>query len=1205
MIHFPLLIPKIIIPILMLLCLTACFGSAVRDSGGRLSNDLRGQLLIWHTWEGEERETLQGIFGDFTDLYPNVNLVEEFYPLDTIEETFQYQVEAGLGPDLFVAPATWVNQLASQGLIQEIDQEDEVDLDIYLSAALDMLRQEETVYGLPLSLNTFTLYYNKTLLEETQAPESSSDVFTSLIQAKQSTITDTVTLAALDDLVTEVESSQSAVEVFTPPTDLDDLLRQINLGKTVAIRTDFYGAFWGIQAFGGQLFDEEGRVILNQGGYANWLGWLQQAQENPNVILNRNADELASLFTSGQVTYYVGSTQELPTLQAALGEEVVGVVRLPGSSNNPAGPFLQAEALLFNRASTKQSQYLALQLAQYLTNREQQRKLALAVGKLPANNRVNIDPRVNSLVAEFIAQSRTAVPVSLPNIQVFHDLTDYGDDINGQALDGQIGLGEAATSLTEEINARYGHETLAASQTTDCDVQGKVTMWNTWTRARQSILNQIGDKFTQLCPGATVAIIDVDPAEFQDRYRAAIEADDVPALFTRNNRRLTQLASEELILNLSTLLADDFQQRFSPLVDQSMSYEGNLYGIPVSLNTMALYYNSDLAGDPPVVFDDLLIAATPDTQVALPIGFFASYWGISAFGESSESPLFDEEGRLIVGEAGLADWLAWLKAAQIQPGFAFSTDPDEFELQTLFKEGQAAYLVADVSHLSDLQAALGRDKVGVRPLPLGSPLLLVDGVFLSPFASEEEQTVALQFAQFLTDVKNQTLLLEQAQLIPTNVNVSTADNPAIEGFLQQASAATVIPNRAEMQAVFEWGDLVYDEVLINDIDPPAAVQKFTELVDATHGFEIVAEAEQPCTEEGTVSLWHSWSETEAVAWQQVITNFIGVCPGIQITPLFVEAAEFTEQLSSTLEAETDLTLPDLFLASQTQLETYEANLLIQDITDLFGQDQQSDFFPKAVHSLTVGDQIYGIPQALHVPALYYNVDQVDTPASTFENLLLQAQEGLTVAVNADFYEVLWGAAAFGCHPCQTGEFFNEQGELTLSEADLADWRAWLAEAAETDHFIFSRDQKELEKMFLAGEVAYLVAGPSFLNEAQAALGVAHVGVTSLPVGEAEHISRPFLGVDSFFFHQETTEEQTLLALRFVTFATNEASQTLLMQTANLVPTNILTLVTVDDPALSAFIHEVETSMPWPRQRELSVIEEDDVFHSFDDLIDNQ
>jgi ABC-type glycerol-3-phosphate transport system substrate-binding protein len=866
---------------------------------------LNGQLLIWHSWEGAEREALQKFQDDFRELHPDVTIMEDFFPLDELEEAYLFQVEADLGPDILIAPADWAARLVEAGAIQDISHY-EINLSLYLSAATDTLRNQDKVYGLPLSLSTSVLYYNKQLLQAAGSPQSSEDVVTELIQAKRESITDTQTTELLDELLSEVTQSQPEREPISPASDLDQILEQASSGQIVTMRSDFYGAFWGVQAFGGQLFDEEGRVVLNQGGLANWLGWLKKAQDNPNIVLNRNADDLLLLFTSGKATYYVGSTDEFVALQEALGEEVVGVTRLPGRRDKQAGPFLKVEAMMFNRSSTRRSTELGIQFAKFLTNTEHQRQLVLSAGKLPTNNKVNIDARIEPYVAEFIAQSKTAVPVSLEQIAKFNDLVVKGDELYGQVLGGEISVGEAATLLTTEINEQYGLETLVADQQLeDCEVAGSVTLWNTWTAPSSEALIEIQNRFTDTCPQAKITIVDVDSVELYDRYVEAFETDEAPDLFTGDNQLIRRLAPDERLLNLTDLLDPEFLQQFIPLVEQSLLSRGGVYAIPVSLNTMALYYNREIVPDPPVSLDDLLIVASPDTQVAIPIGFEESYWGISAFGESSASALLDQEGRLIVEQSGLPEWLAWLAEASSQPGIVLSTD--QAELQTLFLDETAVLLVSDATQLSTIQSAFGADKLGVLPLPSGSPLLEVDSLLFNPLSAPEKREVALKFAQFMSNVDSQSLLMQQANRVPTNINVSTADYPAITAFVEQADTATVIPNVPQVEAVFEWGSSIYEQVLENDLEPATAVRDFTNVVDAANGFEVeVAEAtEVECPEEGTLGLWHSWSEVEEAAWQEVITNFAEICPSIQITTTLLSAADFTQQLTGTLEVTTE------------------------------------------------------------------------------------------------------------------------------------------------------------------------------------------------------------------------------------------------------------------------------------------------------------
>jgi maltose-binding protein MalE len=373
--------------------ITAC-GIAAADEA-----ELRGQILVWHGWEGEEAVILDQLLAQFAAIYPGVIVIHESKPLAEIGAEFLDKAAFGMGPDLLIAPARWEPALAEAGVIQPVS-EPAIDTSIYLPALIDPLRHQEKLYGLPLSGHTYALYYNKTLVD-------------------------------------------------APPATLAELLNQVTHDRRVALETTFYGAFWGIQAFGQQP-DAQQRLVLDEKTVAAWLTWLTEAQTNPNIILSRDEELLYTLFREGQVAYYVGGSDRLLALQQALGQKAVGVAPLPGNAGHAAGPFLQAEVLMINAASTPAQTAVALELARFLTNEAQQTKLARQAGRIPANAQVKIDPRMFPAVAGFMAQTKTTVffPSTLP----FEEALLQGNRIYAQTLEGILEPAEAARALTEQFN---------------------------------------------------------------------------------------------------------------------------------------------------------------------------------------------------------------------------------------------------------------------------------------------------------------------------------------------------------------------------------------------------------------------------------------------------------------------------------------------------------------------------------------------------------------------------------------------------------------------------------------------------------------------------------------------------------------------------------------------------------------------------------
>ena len=744
------------------------------------SDEIKGRVLIWHPWEGRERDALLIQLNNFMELNPDIVLVEERVPPDEIVEKYIEQAHSGYGPDIVIAPADLSLELAHQGIIHHLDAQ-EIDTEIYLHSVLDTLKDEEILYGVPLTVNTFGLYYNKALLGD-----------------------------------------------LAPATHLDDLLQHADLGHLVALPMDFYGAAWGIHPFGGQIIDEEDRVVLNQGGFANWLGWLKQASSNPNIILNRRQNVLQSLFTSGQATYYVGGSQELPHLQDVLGDETVGVVRLPGRPDRPASPFLEVDTIYFNRAISDESLTAGLHLADYLTHVEQQQELALSAEWLPVNKHVQIDSRLSPIMAELIAQSHTSISIDVNHIDEMHDIIAMGDTLYPLVMDGEVSINDAATDLTTQINAQYGVETLVA-EFVNCDVTGAITLQHTWAGEAEAALAEIADEFGNNCPGASIILEQVEPINLYNRYVDANNQSERPTMIIGQNRWLLDFVEAGTIQNIDRLLDDDFTQRYLPAVEQSAMVENNLYGVPVGMDSFALYFNNSLAQDPPLIIDDLQTMVTEQAQLGIPIDFYESYWGISAFGESSDNHLFDENGRLIIGERGLAEWLAWLKEMDAQPYILLSTDTEQ--LYDMFAAEELAFLAGESSQLGRFRHELGDNKVNIVPLPASAPFLLVDSFMIDTQATEAQQELALAFAHFATGIESQETLLNLAHKAPINVNVTVDNSTGIAGLMEQIQTAVPIPNIPATQAVFEWGDFVYEQVLQNDIAPADAINEFTNTVE--------------------------------------------------------------------------------------------------------------------------------------------------------------------------------------------------------------------------------------------------------------------------------------------------------------------------------------------------------------------------------------
>ncbi len=360
-----------------------------------------GVLIVWHNWPAPESDLITKVIEHFNATHPEVIVVDEYVPSIELDERFIREASSGLGPDLLIGSELFLlHQLIEQGLLDDLSQYN-IDTHNLLPEAVDALRLDGALYGVPFAAYTDVMYYNKNLVDE-------------------------------------------------PPILLDDLLDAAKQGKRVALSTNFYHAYWGIHAQGGEVLNEDGTVLAHP-GFVSWLEWLDEAQKEPTILLNPVYDDLYTTFAAGEAAYFVGNSFDLPDLQRSLGEEVLGVGILPRGIS-PAGSVLELETLAVNRNSAEQD--LAVELIRFFINNAQQRRIALSnFGQIPLNRHIVFDERFAPVTATLLEQSQYTTVIPLSHVAVEDVLRVKGTNMYTQVLEGILTPEEGVTQLVESINS--------------------------------------------------------------------------------------------------------------------------------------------------------------------------------------------------------------------------------------------------------------------------------------------------------------------------------------------------------------------------------------------------------------------------------------------------------------------------------------------------------------------------------------------------------------------------------------------------------------------------------------------------------------------------------------------------------------------------------------------------------------------------------
>ncbi|ACB50112.1 probable extracellular solute-binding protein, family 1 [Crocosphaera subtropica ATCC 51142] len=377
----------------------------------------KGAILLWVEMPLGLTEQQSIYFKDiansaiaqFTKLNPGVKISLKFILHDEQLSKFDQDIARGAGPDIFSVSLTddKIPSLINSGYLKNLDKEN-IDLSKFRPETLKQVSYQNQLYAIPVRLGTQVLCYNKNKVQET-------------------------------------------------PKTLDELIIQARRGYSVGLHSNFTTAFWGTGAFGGQLFDESGRIILGENqGWVQWMKWLKNAQNEPNVYLIEDAETLQEAFIQERLTYMTCVSSWLPILSEALDTNNIGVALLPGQENQPATPPLWTVGLIFNRASSENQHQLALKIAQFLTNTQYQQQLQVkAPFLIPVNKNAKVDSSLFPKQAVLFEQSKRGIILSLDQLEKNKVIFEYGSVLYDQVIAGEITPEEAALQIQQAVNNQF------------------------------------------------------------------------------------------------------------------------------------------------------------------------------------------------------------------------------------------------------------------------------------------------------------------------------------------------------------------------------------------------------------------------------------------------------------------------------------------------------------------------------------------------------------------------------------------------------------------------------------------------------------------------------------------------------------------------------------------------------------------------------
>jgi arabinogalactan oligomer/maltooligosaccharide transport system substrate-binding protein len=366
------------------------------------------QLLLWANNENQ-LDVLDQITKKYTEK-TGIKVVVEVTP--DIVQKLPLAAPAGNGPDLFYQPHDILGNMLAQGLVVPLEM-DEATRNGYTKGALDAATYGGKLYGAPAVIETYTLYYNKSL-------------------------------------------------VPTPPASYDDILK---LGQQLThpkedkfafmMTPDIYYVYSFVSNYGGYIFGgqagnyDAADLGLNNAGAIEGLTKFQEFYKQAQIPQTISIDVMDTLFTEGKVGMVVNGPWTLATYKEKLGDKL-GTAVLPQVNGKPSPSFIGVKSWFVSAYS--KSQKWAADLALFMTNDENSKLYYELEGELPPRPAI-LDQLDDPVAQGFFDQIQYGTP--MPNIPEMSQIwaVDNALDFIIKGEDVKSVMDESVTNIKTQIDA--------------------------------------------------------------------------------------------------------------------------------------------------------------------------------------------------------------------------------------------------------------------------------------------------------------------------------------------------------------------------------------------------------------------------------------------------------------------------------------------------------------------------------------------------------------------------------------------------------------------------------------------------------------------------------------------------------------------------------------------------------------------------------
>jgi arabinogalactan oligomer / maltooligosaccharide transport system substrate-binding protein len=328
---------------------------------------------------------------------------------------------------------------------------------------------------------------------------------------------------------------------------------------------------------------------------------------------------------------------------------------------------------------------------------------------------------------------------------------------------------------------------------------------------------------------------------------------------------------------------------------------------------------------------------------------------------------------------------------------------------------------------------------------------------------------------------------------------------------------------------------------------------------------------------GTITLWHSWDESQVSALVSIIAAFRKQYPDIQFDVLYVPAEVLRDRMET---ATRDGTGPTLLIGPAEWGPVLFDGGAIADLSPLAGRAFLDTINAPALGTGRYKNALISLPYSMQGVVLYRNLNIMPQGANTFQDLVNLAQSSRQGDIQGAILER--GFLYSGAHLLGLGgQLMDENGDPAFNNAKGLAWIDLLRAFQQAGPVTFNDDQ-DLD-FFRQSKAGIIIDGTWNRVTISDTLGMENVAVDPWPAYADGHLSG-FVQANSLFLSAFATGDQRLAGWEFIKyFLSAQAQQTL--PVIGQIP--VLKNVPVDDPIISQAMKAMEGGTTYPVRPEMA------------------